>query len=1093
MHKRSKLAIALAVIVFVLLSSCREESFDMPDYTVTGEDVTVDLKINIPEMQKQTRAVITEYNLNYVEDLWIRTYSASTGLATSKWVKLNPGTHTTEPDLSENVDISIDTQSGYTYIIGVANVSNLGVTKDNPEEQRPLSELLENADTWEDFINIAVVSPSKFANVNAPAIPLPMAGCYVPDTPGSHSHASNISEWQKLDFQSYFIPTQKNKVMLPGAIHLRRLVSHVTFNFKVGDPNLDLSVNSYKVFNVPKYSWLYERPTENGSELMKANFGDYATDSSDAEKYYSDIEQYPSQYIIDSKDENGDDIKTFNFWLGENKHTGLESCRTYVDRDKRSSSDGALFTSLTGDVWTPNNMASYVLVSCTLDYGNNSLNVNDKGEQEEGGSEVYRTGNAEYLIHLGYINQVADDFNTYRNGEYTYNVTVNGLENIRVDAFRENEFFGEEGIVNDLFNETIELDAHYHAFNIYLTQAELEAKDFGFIITTYRSGQQFTFDESSTFDFENASDDEAELYNWIELRATTDEKTLAEYKSRYAPPTTGKVTFMLAELTNGWSSMTQRMRSDTGWYTVFVNEYTYEPIYKGTDDYADESLNDKWRSYVNQNPRRFYIKVTKSQSADDNSVYARSKYGVTQQSMQIYYSTQGNLSTALGIERVNETEGLNMRSGTSFGTSASNGRYNIAQWLSGSNTNLSINNTNQNSRPQWDSFVKHTKVMQIGAVIGVRAQNGPDLPERTIASGNPVKLPKLGNYSGTKSATFSDPQGSNDEDNFIEAMNACMSRNRDNNGNGRIEPEELRWYIPAMGKYLRILLGSSSLSQPLMDYESVSQLPKKGTEAAWLTTESTNPVINDYISRYMFFASNGAATSNSNNNVLWAMEGMSTSTWAQANSWGGGYTNPWQVRCIRNLGTNLNTITDEEKVAMAYVFDASNRTVEMTYYDRMSIRSNPVNGNGTGSGMMPVHLTTSDYNMVYNKFEYYSEDITVPTDNKTLIGLESYINSNPCGVYNTSSKSGWRVPNQKELAILRNYGNILTGNDYSWLTCTASYFNMQTGVGGSYTNGENYFLAMLSARGTLLTPDRGSLGNINAFTMRVRCVRDVTN
>lgn len=1096
---------ALTVVAGGVVQSCSDEiEVDIPDYTVAGQTVTVSVPVKLPQMEKQSRANLSERDLNTVESLWIRTYSETTGQATSDWVKLTPGTEDTEVGRK----VEIVSQSGYNYIIGVANVyTNKGVTKDNPTATpQPLSDLLDQANTWQDFLNIAVVSPSTYNDVNAPVAPLPMAGCYTNILPGG-THPTNVADWASNNFTPYFIPTQKGVISLNnGAIHMRRLVSQINFVVKANNDNvMDVTVNSYTVYNAPKYSWLYERPSADG---QLANFGDVATEDNKS-TYYTNIPQYGSQYI--EKDNSG--VSTFNFWQGENKHEAL-SGTVYTDRDKYSN---GLFTSLTGDSWTPNNMASFVIFSCTVNY-RSQLNVNEEGEimTDNSGTNMYRTGYADYLVHLGYIQgnneqEKSRDFNCYRNTNCTYTVTVNGLDDIRVDAYDETiPYPGESGIVSDLSNATIELDAHYHAFNIELTESDIQEgisdngnEGFGFLIASYKDGEQYIFDESTDL----TSFDE-NLYNWVELRKTTNEATLAEYKPRYGTYKSDQ-TFSLVEL----NKKLKAGELTAGWYTVFVNEYTYEDMYMGdnANNYGNEAsttARPKWMGYVNQDPRRFYIKVTQKKSEDGTRIYARSKYGISQRSIQTYYSDQvftpaeGTIprGTAIGTERFNETEGLNVRStDRRYGTSGSNGRFNIAQYLSGStSTELSINNSNQNSRPLWSSFVDQTKPMQIPAVTGTRAQGGPELPARTVANHNAVKLPKLVDFSGTRTATFSDPQNTTNAAYYMEAYNACMSRNRDNNGNGRIDPEELRWYIPAMGKYLRLLLGANSLSEPVMDFNSVTKLPfvtsstnewNGTTTYSWSATGTT--VLNDYISRYMFVTSD-------ENKVLWAMEGMSTSTWDQAYGWGGNQTHPWQVRCIRNLGTDMRQVTDGEKVTMAYVVDASQRTVTMTYYDQASIRASAYTGNGNGNGQMPVHIITSDANMVFRKFQYDSQDLgTSPSgrptgDNTTdsqwqtyAEGIQTYINGNPCSVRNAATGlSGWRIPNQKELAIMRNIG-VLTGGGV-WLTCTANYFNTTTGSGGSYTNGQNRFMVMLSTHGTLLTTN-----NLKQNLINVRCVRDV--
>lgn len=1092
------LSATLAMATGVALQGCSDDAdvFDVPDYSLVGEPVSVSVSVRLPQMETQSRANLSDYALNQVESLWIRVYSETTGLSTSDWVKLTPGTNTVEPAADK---VTLKTETGPSYIVGVANVSNLAVTKSKPEATPvALSELLDKADTWSDFLDIAVVSPSDYNSVNAPQTPLPMAGCYSNIIPGG-THPTNPADWAAGNFTSFFIPAQKGVVSLDnGAIHMRRLVSQINFVVKSGNTNdIDVTVNSFSVYNAPKFSWLYERSDANG---RKANFGDMATEES-AGAFYANIPQYASQYI--SKDDAG--VSTFNFWQAENKHTALENITEYQQRDIVSN---GLFTSLTGDTWTPNNMASYVRISCTVNY-RNQVHVNGDGEIVTGnaGQDMFRTGYADYIVHLGYIhgNNKAMDFNCYRNTKYTYTVTVNGLNDIRVDAYDESiPYPGEEGIVSDLSNETIELDAHYHAFNIELTEADLAEGNggdagtgFGFLIAAYKGGRQYLFDETT-----DLTGYDENLYNWIELRPTTSQSVLAEYKPQFGDNKADD-TFYLVDLNKKLSAGTL----SAGWYTVFVNEYTYEDMYKGdnSNNYGNETNtgdSPSWLSYINQDPRRFYIKVTQKKSPDGLRIYARSKYGVAQRSIQSYYSDQvftlasGNIpaGTAIGSERFNETEGLNMRSRTqTYGTDGANGRYNIAQYLSGSITDLSINNSNVNSRPSWSTFVRQTEPMQIPAVTGMRTQGGPELPARTLAANNPVKLPALVTLNGY-TATFSDPQASGDY--FIEAYNACMSRNRDNNGNGRIDPEELRWYIPAMGKYLRLLLGANSLSEQLIDFEDIGNLPfvnRTGTENnyrySWssTTTNYSTFIRNDYLSRYMYVTSD-------ENKILWAMEGTSTSTWSQANTWGGDQTYPWQVRCIRNLGSDMRSITQGEKVTMAYTYDEANLTVSFDYYDQASIRPSAFTGNGTGSGQLPVNLINSEYNTVYRSFEFHDSDIgpiRVNGNEPTLTNLQDYIYTNPCSsLNNTTAKSGWRIPNQKELAIMRNIG-VFTKEDRQWISCTVSYFDTDTGVGGSYKNGGNKFMFTFHSHGSMLTDNNLNYPYYYRRSLYVRCVRDV--
>ncbi len=1089
------------ILTAIAMPSCSDEIVvDIPDYTISGEDITLKVALTLPEMDVKSRANLDATSLNQVNSLWLRTYNSETGLATSDWVKLTPSSSDTEVPRS----VEIRSKSGHSYIIAVANVENNGVTRDN-RNPTPLSTLLETADTWGDFLNIAAVAPSTQEYVRAPRVPLTMAGCFSDIiVGGTHPEPSRPDEWQTKDFQSFFIPAQNGIVDLTdkGAIHLRRLVSHINFNVKPADVNiLSVTVNSFRVMNAPRYSWVYERSATGG---LSANYGDLATSEEDADNYYVDVPQYGSQFVT----ENADGSSSFDYWQAENKHTG--EATTYGQRGEKAGETTQHFTALTGGAdWTVNNEASYALINCTIEYSDR-LTVNNQGEIDANGSQVSRTGEVTYLIHLGAIENDFTDFNCLRNVNYTYNITVNGINDIRVDAFATDEtYHNEEGMVVDLDESTIDIDAHYGVFNVQLTQAELSAENFGFIIIAYENGDQYTITDAndqeqvgvgskviyrSEDDSKSGGVIDPKYYNWIELRPTTGANVLAEYKPRYGGD---GATFLLTDLKGGWNSMTTEMKSTSGYYTVFVNEYTYEPMYTGTDGYADESWNGTgrptWMSYVNQNPRRFYIRTTQSVSPDGNSIYARSKYGVAQQSLMSYYSEQSitEEGTAIAVERENETLGMNLRHSFGGGTSTSNGRLNAGMWLnnaSTTSTNLSINSNNANNRPQWSNYINVNDALVVPAVVTTRLQGGPAIPAKTAAIQKPIRVNNLINTgaSATTNVTFSDPQSSNTYN--IEAINACISRNRDNNGNGRIEPDELRWYVPAMDQYLHMMLGSNSLPEPMMVYEQIASLPrynKTGNNYRWVTTGTGGTFGNSYCSRYMYVASNN------DKSVMWTMEGTSTSTYSDANSWGGNQTYPWLVRCIRNLGTDMTSVANELKVQPTFIHNTATRTFNMKYYDLASIRTNAYTGNGTGSGQMPIHTIPAAENSTYYGFEYSDSDIAVPEASRPAgesnfsPAMTTYINGNPC----SGLGSGWRVPNQEELTIMRNAGNIIshaTNANAMWVSCTVNYFS-STGSGSLSTTGK-LFLVVTPTQGTQATTDNIRSAGSNVY---IRCVRDV--
>lgn len=1008
----------------LVISACRGEAELLPETGDEGKDITVNVQLGLPEMSIATRANLEEYLINQVESVWIRTYSASgAGMATmDSWLEI-PGKAI---DPHDPKPVQLDTKSGPTYIVAVANIGNAeGVTKDDLTI-RPLADLLKAADTWQKFLDIAVAAPSSYYDINEPPTPLVMAGCFIAD---GAAHPS-IEEWQTAGFTSYDIqPTGTGTFTLKGEIHLRRIVSQMTFNLIPGD-GISITPNSYRVVNAPVYSWLYEHDAS-----RQANFGDKAGSADEASGYYTSTDIYPgTSFEHATITENGSqkNIYRFSFWQAENKHDGLPSCTDYNHRQIKTGSDGVtLFTSLTGDIWTPNNMASYVIINCSVDH-DEQLKVDDNGNENNiDGKEVHRSGNASYIIHLGYLNSRATDFNAYRNTKYTFNVHINGVDQIRVEAFRNGDTNGVEGLVTDVLNPTHTLDCHYHAYNIELTEDDL--KHFGFITTTYDSGVAHTLQDldfeiegTNPKEYREPTEQEKEYFGWVELRPTTDASTLAEYKPASGEHADGK-TANLLEATRG---LTDAQKSTTGWYTVFVNEYTYE-------NDSDESKTNNWQRYVNQPSRRFYIRVTREISDDLNSMYARSKYAGIQRSIQTYYSNReipegGGI---IGAEHENETFGLNVSRTYTYADNAVNGRYNVWLWLNGITSGKAPESGIASKK--WNE-VTLPKVPQ--HIYAVEEKQGISIPEhystvQSSAYGQARLIPYVDMF----------PLGNEtDSDKWIEAVNACMNRNRDNNGDGNIDPEELRWYVPARGKYLRLILGEYSLATPLADFNAEPQLITSGGKGDEVAIKDCT--------RLMMFSSDGSA--------LMMFNGTSSSYWYDIS---GSFiaSTPWDVRCIRNLGTNLGTVLETDKTVPAYVHDEASRTVSMTYYDINSYRrGESFSGNGNADGKMPVHIINEErYNRPFAKFQYSAGehelrsgvqnsryDGILAYNNTYLVEVENKINTNPCN----SLGDGWRLPNISELSIMRNLGifdGFYTLNssgyiDYAYIiSCTRSYYD----------------------------------------------------
>lgn len=1104
----------------LIMTACNDD-IDMPA-TVDGpegEDTTISLTIQAPEMSHlESRADMTTDEANSVRSLWVGIYSYATSRSTlsdgnNSGLLLQNGQHGFTSGNKSHTRYTltgINTKSGRSYIVAVANPDlNYGYTMDANGKlgaKSKLSDLLAQADTWDKFQSI-VIEREPFQNAAVLGVPnnspLPMSGIYV-----DNENLTHPDDWTKVE--PYQIPLSKNGLNLKGSIHLRRPFTQVKFNVSVSEDIVSFDVESYRVYNVPTYGWLYERSQSDDltNRIDYANAGDAMQPIVDDNTNYKPSLVYPSTNITEN---NG--VYSFDFWMMENKRTGrADFCTDYQKREREyKNADGTnsgVYESLCPTAEpTLNNLATYVEIRGTLTYKNGN-NVENPSQIPEGegagtlpGNVASRTVEATYKVHLGYAvgnneGEKARDFNNYRNSIYNYNVTVRSANSIIVEAFRigDNPELqpGAEGVVTDVTDNLFECDAHPEVFNIYLTTEEIA--NFSFTMRSYYNNQEIVIyqqkkDENGVQknNIPERGDDNFKFYNWIELVPTGLTAQTEANKNRI------KEFPNLARNPN-WKTQTAAQRGFyypgelagsglTGQYfTVYVNEHAYVPRY-GDDNWGNE-VGNNWHAYVNTTrPRQAWFNVSQETSNDGQNVYYRSKYALSQRSIQTYYNMGNNtVATALGLEHVNESFGMNIRWTKDIiaNLDPDNGRYNV--WLG-------VNGTDGGSEADnWSSVVKLNTSQIVNEITNSKtngqmqyaqdyfntAEKTWNVPMQNTIAGNSLSG-TAGMYDGK--ANQYDPQVNGNNIQYIEALQACMNRNRDENGNGVIDAAELKWYLPASGKYARIILGRRTLSNPLMNYQQ--------STLRYACTNGGNTI-------YHFIASD--------NVIVWADEGMSSSSFYGANpEYAQYYYAPWQIRCIRNLGTDLTSVSRGEKVTPAYDDKTKNTTtgsgvVKVNAYYGAALRD-PV------TTYLPMHKSNSPYNALgrygFEIAEVDNGNTNNPNKNTTEAPATAYrtsydtyndavIKATPCSKLNQGTKKGWRIPNQAEAVIMRRMGILRNNgsNTSQFMTCTQEYYSNATPAVGSDTPGSAY--RILTVRTALATAQ--PIGAINV----VRCVRDLT-
>lgn len=1044
-----KSALWIAALLVVAFAGCTDE-IEYPDDEGAGRPVTLSVNVRLPEMTPISRSDMAAGLDGRVESLWIGVYSASsqqrTGVYSETRLNASP-TH----DYPESVKINAET--GRSYIVAVANFE--GRSAHNGTEVVSLEDALIAADTWEKFNNLSTMFDTDGdINADVPLNVLLMSGHYIDGTHANGDHTL---------IEAVNIPVSGT---LPGAIHLRRTISQVRFNVTYNADNIeDFEVVGWTVHNVPNQSWVYEHTAGT------LNAGDLRTVGTKG--------SYQHTPITNVVTHNGNTY-SFDWWQVENKRTGLEPLEShnkkgdyYSYREEEFKTDAGLNTGKYKSLVTAvdaddlsNNNATFVELRVRM-----SLKVDQNGDAITG----TRVVDGVYTVHLGYCEgegkAKAQDFNCRRNSKYTYTVTINNVNDILVEARKEGEPTpGGEGMVSDVTEKYVELDAHYGVYNIHLTAEDLYPtvadRSFDYMIRCYDENNQPVDIDSRVPSTVAAAD--SKYINWVEIRPTTDAYTLAPYKPRGNNSDTMTIQEFWEAVQKGKESDAKKIKDE--YFTVFFNEYVYETATDG-----DEEGSTAWHDYVNKHNRTVWIRVLVDQSTDGESSYYNSKYAFSQRSIQTYYNTNAETENALGVEHVNESYGLNLRSYFRQGDNDNNGRYNTAMYVAGGSSGWNPKSWT-NGTYLWSSFVNVEEPQYVNAI------NTQDVVQPAFDKDNPHALPALVQLKSEH--TKYDPDLT-DNAKVIEAINACMNRNRDLNGDGYIDAGELRWYVPTANQYARIILGRRSLSTPIMDYSRLTRIPYFEGDKVELG-ENNVAENNGLVTSLLIYGSNNK------NNIVWAMEGLSTSTNRTY------VMDPWNVRCVRNLGVDMSVVTSDETVKPAYV-ERSKNIIELKYYDQQSIRQEKI------THMYPHHIANQDYNRCYKAFEY-SDLLTVDLLNGYKIygiGDWSYwlTAMNPCQATDDNSLGkyldgdGWRVPNQKEIAIMTSLGiqpTDGTTNRYFGLSATFSFYDQQGyafGMNPDVTGNLDYTnrFVMVPRYDFALTQQAvGALGNAN-----IRCVRDV--
>lgn len=875
-------------------------------------------------------------------------------------------------------------------------------------------------------------------------------------------------------------------------LKLNRLDSKINFKFVTGtrpDENVQVAKSfqalRWKVVNVPVTSRVIEDPNEDS--YMASPTISKPEEYAEAAKYFFDTDWVNYESAETSKD------MSFSFYMMENRQKPKKTPKNYQDRSREVKTSAGLNSNVHVDYIdkrgrnvsknikqfvNANDFSTYVVVEGRVEM---DLHDDDKGKVL--GADVV------YLIHLGDWNATihpdgkyygdeyskVDNFAIQRNHSYNYTVTINSVNNIRVEVENETEITenqpGATGMVTIAKEEIAVCDAHYvsktmtfHAKNFVKVGMDGSMTDVSNTLT-WKVKTPFC---NGSPRIENGIDIPEGLdYKWVHFRLNKKASDGSYYSDQRRKYTTrpfaysevyrdaddnvegdgtpglagyhndgvmdiidlvkyikeqaklyvdynnaGGVGTYTGDFDNGLVNGATDPEGPKICVTAFVDEYYYEehPL----TGVKSQTL---WKSFVNKPDRTMHILSDSNVSKDLESSTTGSVVTIQQHSIQSFFNTDEGetaLLTAWGLEHTDEFPDI---------------------WLWGDNTsagNTDLFNGMLNTCKLWGLCGESSTTFNTG-------KSWADYMNIEVNNDTPQLKP-----DGTHN----------------RLRYSCMTRNRDNNGNGKIDRDEVRWYAASIRQLIGIYVGEGVISPTSRLYNRSPEQRQSPNKEEWMQ----HVVSSSY--------------SGSGETLVWAEEGISTGAYGLNNQEGAKVE--MSVRCVRNFGMAPDHSLKD--LPQDYVQKEQNPKNGATVYNLSFV--NKASLRDYSSIELPLHLENKKENYLYEKFEVATEFVS--SNSLTFQGFnEAITTAISQGRSNPYCPKGYRTPNQREMAIMAynklyddtefNYHN---GTNMGYMMCRTAFsfgvfgLNTVTKYGYSFADG-------------IITL------NTNASASTTRCVKDI--
>lgn len=630
-------------------------------------------------------------------------------------------------------------------------------------------------------------------------------------------------------------------------------------------------------------------------------------------------------------------------------------------------------------------------------------------------------GDLSYTVHLGDFTHNMSDFSVAANSNYEYTLTIKGVNNFIAESQKNGDDPGSEGVVIFKGTDILEVDCHYEARVMKFSMSELNqiinVDNYGYILKI-----QTAFCETISM----IVDGEGRIYDAAEFKTHSNPTVLTTVGTDGMPVDASKI-LVSGNADFDWV----RFVKNTGYYS---SDYTpsQRPGCKVSSSHAISDVCAYPGRANTQTIFQFLRDLYKAGNEQTTSYFnaTGSSVYVTCFVDENYYPKKN------WTEYVNKSEPRRMYFANELFVSADGqSSFARAKYVVSQKSIWTFYELDPTLKPFGLESVSEEKAQGVDVVKGTNSLNVPWDGRASAISNNKNK----GFYANSTKSTGK-------QDIYTGAYKACMSRNRDEDGDGTIDENEIKWYLASVDQYKGMWAGEEAFDTDARLF--------KATESEWAALKKAFGKGDDSkLSPWHYFTCSSA-------NTFWAEEGCATGTNGSAT----------MVRCIRTLASNSEGLESAETY-----YSYKDNIVELKLND-VALRTHQ------SGGFQTYFERGKDSNKLYKKFKIASANLTGGPYSKTqVISIakgSGFINSSDDVCQKAAGYGGsWRVPNQRELSIM----SAVDKNLKDLYSCT-SFTGVQSGYYKGGTGNEYGFVLAVDQMTVAIST-----------TYNVRCVMDMVD